>query len=235
MGYVVGSPAFEESPNIKLGLTTGLCGSITSFSAVMVEAFALMRGGFVWNGFALLLMTFALSFCAFFSGEHLASLTPAPSAQFLDDHRSIHYTSFLILFVPLIWCFFNWKLEIPLSLLLAPVGCIARFLLSTLNTTWSTFPLGTFMANLLATTVLSALQVLDNSSIGNPACNWIYALSNGFCGGFSTISTFILELSKLNIFHSYRYGFISIISGQSITFLVFGIYALNHSNSSCRL
>jgi len=60
------------------------------------------------------------------------------------------------------------------------------------------FPFGTFIANILACLLLGYfISILSKNEI-HPG--WSLLLATGFCGGFSTFSTFALE--KYNLFAS---------------------------------
>lgn len=58
------------------------------------------------------------------------------------------------------------------------------------------FPLGTLLANVFATSIMAIGIVLISQKADVPA--WVSAfLLTGFCGGFSTFSTFSLDTVKL--------------------------------------
>ena len=94
-----------------------------------------------------------------------------------------------------------------LSALMAPTGTIARWKLSSYNgkltqlgrrLEW--FPLGTFLANLIASTVSAAMQgMVDSPSwdLGDWSEHVVNAIKTGSAGNMSTVSTFVAEGSML--------------------------------------
>ena len=103
-----------------------------------------------------------------------------------------------------------------LSLALAPLGGLLRYLLGLLNQGWPRFPLFTFVANvgascltgLMATQAGSATCVaaLAAPSVGGGggggadawACVLYPAVATGFCGSLSTVSTFVAECRAIS-------------------------------------
>lgn len=92
----------------------------------------------------------------------------------------------------------------------APPGTWLRWYLSPLNSSsrskkWPYWPLGTFIANVLAITILSGLFVAEHygprgTTLGAHTtiqCQVLNGLNDGFCGCLSTISTFAVELRNL--------------------------------------
>jgi fluoride ion exporter CrcB/FEX len=90
-----------------------------------------------------------------------------------------------------------------LSTLIAPIGTICRYYLSALNGSikkrrWEWVPLGTLLANLIASVVSAlavALQISDNRN--ELALLWLSAIKGGFAGCLSTVSTFSAEVVGL--------------------------------------
>ena len=69
------------------------------------------------------------------------------------------------------------------------VGSVCRFLLSGLNST--SYPWGTFAVNILGSLLIGLLVGLVNKGSLSPEMKLL--LVTGFCGGFTTFSTFANE------------------------------------------
>ncbi|MDR0222386.1 MAG: CrcB family protein [Oscillospiraceae bacterium] len=72
IGFVIGLDAF--SPKLKLFLTTGLLGGLSTFSAFSLETVNLFGGGKYFLGAANVLLNLALSFAGVVLGMFLAGL-----------------------------------------------------------------------------------------------------------------------------------------------------------------
>lgn len=109
------------------------------------------------------------------------------------------------------------------------LGSVCRFFLGHLNQ-GNQLPVGTISANVLACLLLGYLAArFQNSAPENAILMLLFA--TGFCGGFSTFSTYMLEsvmLSKgdmvwtamLNIIISIILGLFAIIGGMKIFTLI---------------
>jgi len=99
------------------------------------------------------------------------------------------------------------------SILLAPFGCVLRWQLSRLNapsflkgTTWSWLPLGTLLANQIALAIDVMIAILSvrlrNFSLAQDSA--LFAAIGGFGGALSTVSTWMMEVQKLNVEEPWR-------------------------------
>ncbi len=100
------------------------------------------------------------------------------------------------------------------------LGSGVRAYLSFLWNTKGALPWGTFMANVLSAILLGWL--FGKMSAHGSAVWWYWLLGVGFCGGFSTFSTFSLEIVLFLIQGQLKMGLFYIIS--SILIAAVAIY-----------
>ena len=84
--------------------------------------------------------------------------------------------------------------EVGLIFVGGGLGSVVRFLLGRWVTTWHqlNFPLGTLVVNVVACFVLGlVVGLIDHRQAFSPEARVFWAV--GFCGGFSTFSTFSYE------------------------------------------
>jgi fluoride ion exporter CrcB/FEX len=130
----------------------------------------------------------------------------------------------------------EWR-EWTLACAFAPFGVYARYWLSRkLNPINKRFPLGTFTANVLATMLIAAVTVVQYgiSPNGSPIlrhvspCQVVSAIAQGFCGNFSTVSSFVAELLVIPRGYSYIYFVTTIFVCFSSIVLILGTYSWTH-------
>ncbi|EFC36416.1 predicted protein [Naegleria gruberi] len=105
-----------------------------------------------------------------------------------------------------------------LTLLVAPLGCLLRYLICKLNITFKAverfqMPIFTLAVNIIGSLILVILQgtAYVSGFTSGVAVYWIDAFSVGFCGSLTTVSTFIQEVYGLNhTFKKYLYSLSSI-------------------------
>ncbi|CAN6631464.1 fluoride export protein 1 [Trichomonascus vanleenenianus] len=199
-------------------------------------------GVMVWLNYCI--VTLSLSVAGFLSGRHISrALERSEIAWELERHeRFIEWTMAFLgvsgwittLVLAIVkpsfryWC---------LTCVFSPFGVYARFWLArSLNKLYKNFFVGTFFANILATILVAVFMLLrrgikdaDSSSMpilsAVTQCQVVWALADGFCGCFSTISTFIAEIVNLRqVRYAYLYAVTSVFVGFSLVVVILGSY-----------
>lgn len=242
--------ATKKTIPLYIGLATGFCGSFTSFSSFMRDTFLAVsndltygssttatprNGGYSFMALlAVIIITVTASLSGLLAGAHLASaLEPVtPSLPFLVTRRVADRLA-----VFLAWgCWAGavvlaavppadyWRGVAVFSLVLAPLGTLARFYLSLwLNGLRPAFPLGTFAANVLGTAVLGMAWDLQRVPLGGVVgCQVLQGVEDGFCGCLTTVSTWVAELAGLRRRHAWVYGGASVVAGFAVMVAVMG-------------
>ncbi|CAG8644456.1 14812_t:CDS:2, partial [Cetraspora pellucida] len=237
---------------LYIGLQTGLCGSITTFSSWSLLTFrsfitptSPLNGiDNVLAGLAIIGITIGMSIVGLKFGEQLADafmisqITPKGIV-----HKVIIRPSNIREFARLDWvCIVSgcvsWLLIIALAIsiqvqrrvlyaaVFAPIGTLIRWQLSRFNSFKSSFPIGTFTANISGSAILGVLFLLCNGIVySGISCEILIGLSDGLCGCLTTISTFTAEIVSLPRRHAYRYALISIVTSQIMMVFLVGIRA----------
>lgn len=247
MGLVTSHKLLLANSFVYPAITTGLCGSITTFSSWNSEAVSsLLQSGQVLpnNGVRVLgwvttlLLGLGMSTGALTIGRHLASLSPWEDSKQqnkelkLPDHSSKSrlveggifvcvWVALTVLIVVLPYVF--GRRDLVFAGLLATLGTFLRWHLSPLNSTFQNFKLGTFLANVAGAWLLGGVVCTQQLfAEGVLVHDLLVGVAAGFCGCLTTVSTFAVELSSLPLRPSYLYAVSSIILAQVGMILVRG-------------
>lgn len=234
MGVISTSQYLHRYNFLRLGLATGLCGSITSFSTFTFQAASQLIRGSLSNGLMMIIYVMSLSYTSYLAGRWVEKVQiPLPlflqnTLSWLDDSFQIQILSLFVQASLVVYSVLDTSPSsryYSFALLLGPFGSVLRFVFSVIyNADPLKFPLGTFLANILATVILAMLSTINSSSLSSSmSCLWIAAFSNGFCGSLSTISTFIVELHAMETNRALFYASSSITIACLACFIINGI------------
>jgi CrcB protein len=236
---------------LYIGLSVGFCGSFTSFSSFIRDAFLALSNDLQGNRvgnlsrsagwsvcavLAVLIIEVGLSLAALSFGAHVAIATTPLLARLpkFQSHRFLDPLAVLLGFGCWLGAVFlaiwpphnDWRGEVVFALVFAPLGCLLRFYLSLkLNSKIAKFPLGTFTANLFGTIIIGMcynLQHAGASVAGRVGCQVLQGVEDGFCGCLTTVSTWAAELKGLMKRHAYTYGFTSVAVSLSCLIIMIG-------------
>ncbi|KAJ7283585.1 CrcB-like protein-domain-containing protein [Mycena rebaudengoi] len=244
MGFCLAlkEPFSRYYPPAYIALTTGFCGSLTTFSGWQLDIFkswvnadsahrSPLRD--TVDGLGKSLITVSLAMSSLYFGMFLASQTspyfhPAtpPSRSFRHTVSVLSICTYAATFPAYFLLPRDFRHQATSALLFSFPGALSRYLLSTfLNPLVTTFPLGTYAANSLGTALLAIFRILQSLSgtiVSNSSCTMLQGLSDGYCGCLTTVSTFAAEIAALKGAHKWRYGLISWITGQLLFVCIFG-------------
>lgn len=102
-------------------------------------------------------------------------------------------------------------------------GSVLRFLVSAVigRNVSTIFPVGTLFINISGSFLLGTLTGLLARDVVSP--EWRFFLTVGFCGGFTTFSTFSLEFAEL--LRSAHYSTAFAYAGASLVLCLLGTFA----------
>jgi fluoride exporter len=115
------------------------------------------------------------------------------------------------------------------------IGTNARYWLARAidESTWNRgFPLGTFAINVSGSFILGLVGVIFIERLAETHRDWYLLLGTGFCGGYTTFSTFEWETFKLvrdgswpmalaNVLGSVAVGFLGVVLGAALAAYLF--------------
>ncbi|KAG6811315.1 hypothetical protein H0H92_008027 [Tricholoma furcatifolium] len=224
MGFTVGlKESFAFYPPFFTAITTGFCGSLTTFSGWQVDVFDSWinagdyhHGGLrnFMDGLGKSVFTLSISLASVAFGLQLAAAAHKhlPSVSTPPPFVRNTITMVSILFYGAVFpAYFlmdpNYRHQATAALLFAFPGTLTRYLLSVhFNTLLKTMPLGTFVANSFGTALLGGFDALQNKThaVSPYACSLIQGLSDGYCGCLTTVSTFAVEIRGLGLWKGSR-------------------------------
>lgn len=226
---------------LYVGLTTGLCGSITTFSGLMYQSCVALFGPSsqftfsVSNYLTLIISVFASSFVGFLIGGHLSLFIFPSKATAKKSHvlpssiRIWFFPVLIILSIPalvllVVLLHLGYYTYFIYSVIFAPIGSLTRYTLSIFLNTNPKFPLGTWLANVLGSFIYLGMIAVNEyvQKLSPLATHIIFSVIQGYCGCLTTISTFILELSTMKKRkYAYIYFFASVLPVQ-IVYIILG-------------
>jgi len=184
------------------------------------------------DGLTRALFTLAASLASLGLGIHLGTLlvprtpilsSPGPFARWTITIAS---AALYILTIPLfVRLNHAWRPLATAALVFSFPGTLTRYVVSTqLNAVVKSLPVGTLIANLVATALLAACHIIQRApSLPSPvSCSILQGFIDGYCGCMSTISTFAAEVRTLKGRRAWVYVAISFGCGQIIILVMLG-------------
>lgn len=230
---------------LYLGATTGFCGTCSSFSSLILEAFVksanIMIGGAsnypnagygVMECLSVMIAQMCISIAGFGLGRQLIQQYDPPSSHIAMVESILAVAGLCS------WIAVTALMAIPgwrswmFACVVSPLACWMRYHISKwLNPRNKEFPLGTFTVNVIATVLLAVLNLLGRGKVGNGrivntvlSCHIIQGLEDGLCGTLSTVSTFVSELHSLKLRSGYIYAGVSLSVCYALMLLILGSY-----------
>lgn len=199
------------------------------------------NGGYSFMAlFAVIITTVAVCISGLFIGAHIAiALEPyTPSIPFTFCRKVLDRVAVVLAWGCWLGAVFlaifppdrhngtpdTWRGRALFALVFAPLGCLSRFYASIyLNGRLSSFPLGTFIVNILGTAILGMTYDLQHVPLGGVVgCQVLQGIQDGFCGCLTTVSTWVAELSSLRRKNSYLYGAASVAVSLCCLIVIMG-------------
>lgn len=238
---------------LYVGITTGFCGTCSSFSLVILEAFNKAANTLphhyhypnaaygIMEAAAVIIAHMAVSAASFASGRHLGLVLDRwaisePAYRRAEWATHVAGVAMYIVAIVLIGTQKDgdWRLWTFLCLF-TPWAAMVRYGVSKwLNLRQPKFPLGTFAVNVGGTLFLAVLTVLGRGRRPQSqlpittrmlSCHVVVGLDDGFCATVTTVLTFVAELHLLAPGAAYVYGLVTLALGFALVVVVVGSYA----------
>ncbi|KAI0832369.1 CrcB-like protein-domain-containing protein [Trametes gibbosa] len=245
MGFALGmkEPFGRFYGPLYTAVTTGFCGSLTTFSGWQLDVFESWINGIAshrdWfrdaiDGIGKTIFTLAISLSAISFGARLATLVVPRVPTLPPPPRPVRYALSalaVLVYAAAYPAYFRlparFRHDATAALLFSFPGTLSRYALSVaLNARLKLFPLGTFAANMLGTALLGALQALQSVQHPHPfapdACVVLKGLADGYCGCLTTVSTFAAEVAALDGRRAWVYVAVSWLCSQVLLAIVLG-------------
>lgn len=252
MGMMIQTERSWESIGLKatiplyVGLTTGFCGTFSSFSSLILEAFVKSadisigkyyhypNGAYgIMECASVMISHMAVSIAGLHFGKHLIKQHDPliPRVNLVEDILAVCGILAWIAVICLI-IIKSWR-SWTFACIVSPIACWTRYYVSKLlNPKIKRFPLGTLSVNIFATLVLAILNLINRGKLSGGGrivnsvltCHMLQGLEDGYCGTLSTVSTFVVELYTIKSPQSYKYGFFSLAVSYIVMLLILGSY-----------
>ncbi|KAF8076462.1 CrcB-like protein-domain-containing protein [Lyophyllum atratum] len=243
MGFALGlkEPFGRFYPPLYTAITTGFCGSLTTFSGWQLDVFhswinagRFPHGGFrnFIDGVGKSVFTLSISIASVSFGLQLAaailpySPTISPPNKMVQSGITVlSILTYATVFPAYFLMAVNFRHQATAALLFAFPGALTRYILAVqLNTLLKAIPLGTFVANSIGTALLGGFNVLQSKThpVSSNACSLLQGLSDGYCGCLTTVSTFAVEVHGLGMKRGSRYALLSWCVGQLLLLVILG-------------
>ncbi|KKA03187.1 hypothetical protein D499_0C00980 [Hanseniaspora uvarum DSM 2768] len=265
MGFLQVFNFSGHDSNLQVCLTTGYCGTFSSFSTYIYEIFihTVLKahlfsnyGATVSEFFIVNIVELCVSMGGLKLGLEIGNIVKSSLENKNKEERigmnlyqeviekagNFLKHALSILSVPLVITMLVLSIVYrhkyhsywTLSSLFSIFGAYTRYYLSKLNgklkNKWNFFPIGTYIANFVASTLLSILLLLFQRYNNNFTKKLVlYSLIEGFTASMSTMSTLMNEMNKLSLFKSSAYIFISVISSYAMFIIILGSYKWTHN------
>lgn len=223
-------------------ITTGFCGSITTFSQMMTTIFLVSthpqpnwpnHGYGVPMFMARLILELSCSAAGYLVGQHIGRLhnylgfrKPSVQTELLIKRlcELLGIAAWVVCLVTTI-VYGGLNRKWALSGVFSPFGVFARYYLAKLNKADKWFKTGTFAANIIGTFLTCIFQTCEMLTTTSELQKIVLiSLQQGLIGCLTTISTFIKELNTTQTGMAYIYAVITLFCGYSLCFIIIGSY-----------